>query len=160
MFPHHKCDLHCFFIYLRVLLYSLKCFILKEDNRRMKIEQIPNSRLKKDGLSIHIFCMHPDSLMATFWILAASVQLTIRCGCYQYITCSMVQKIAYKLKLNQTTEAQRSGSLKLLVSGPFNTLFFFFFFFGPPAPPPPLYTTPQRAFVCVDFIGQCFLYKK
>lgn len=47
MFPHHKFDLHCFFIYLHVLLYSLKCFILKEDNRRMKIEQNPNSCLTK-----------------------------------------------------------------------------------------------------------------
>lgn len=73
MFPHHTFDLHCFFIYLHVLLYSLKCFILKEDNRRMEIEQIPNSRLKKDTLSTHISCIRPDSLMAAFWVLAASV---------------------------------------------------------------------------------------
>lgn len=73
MFPHHKFDLHCFFIYLHVLLYSLQCFIIKEDNRRMKIEQIPNSHLKKDMLSIHIFFAYArTALMATFWILAAS----------------------------------------------------------------------------------------
>lgn len=53
MFPHHKFDLHCFFIYLRVLLYSSKCFIIKEDNRRMKIEWIPNSCLKKDMLNMY-----------------------------------------------------------------------------------------------------------
>lgn len=60
MFRHHKFDLHCFFIYLHVLLYPLKCFILKEDNGRMKIEQIPNSCLKKDMLSIHIFLHTPE----------------------------------------------------------------------------------------------------
>lgn len=73
MFLHHKLDLHCFFIYLHVLLYSLKCYVLKEDNRKMKIEQIPNSRLRKDMLSTHISCIRLDSLMATFWRLAASV---------------------------------------------------------------------------------------
>lgn len=54
MFPHQKFDVHCFLIYLHVLLYSLKCFILKEDNGRMEIEQKPNSCLKKDMLVTYI----------------------------------------------------------------------------------------------------------
>lgn len=73
MFPHHKFDLYCFFIYLHVLLYSLKCFILKEDNRRIKVECSPNSHLKK-GYALHTyFYILLDSLMAAFCILAASV---------------------------------------------------------------------------------------
>lgn len=76
MFPHHKFDLHCFLIYLHVLLYSLKCFILKEDNGRMEIEQKPKSCLKKYMLVIYIFFSYTwMALKATFWMLATSVEL-------------------------------------------------------------------------------------
>lgn len=85
MFPHHKFDLHCFFIYLHVLLYSLECFILKEDNGRMKIEQIPNSRLNKDMLA-YIFFAYTQATDGHF-LNIGSFCVTIRGSCYKYITC-------------------------------------------------------------------------